>query len=64
MRLQNFKTVSEYNFALFKISFQLKLCEDKVIEEDILEKTFVTIHAQMCLYNSSIESVDLQDTLN
>ena len=64
MRLQNFKTVNEYNFALFKISFQLKLCEEKVIEEDILEKTFVTIHTQMCSYNSSIESVDLQDTLN
>ena len=42
---QNFKTVSEYNSALFRISFQLKLCGEKVTEEDMLEKTFTTFHA-------------------
>ena len=45
LKLQDFKTVSEYNFALFKINFQLKLCEEKIIEEDMLEKTFTTFHA-------------------
>ena len=45
LRLQDFKSVSEYNSALFKISSQLKLCGDNVIEEDMLEKTFTTFHA-------------------
>ena len=30
LRLQDFKTVSEYNFALFRISSQLMLCGEKV----------------------------------
>ena len=29
LRLQDFKTISEYNSALFKISFILKLCGEK-----------------------------------
>ena len=45
LRLQDFKIVSEYNFALFKISSLLKLCREKVTEEDMLEKTFTTFHA-------------------
>ena len=49
LRLQDFKIVSEYNSALFKISFQLKLCEEKIIEEDMLEKTFTTFHASNML---------------
>ena len=45
LRLQDFKSVSEYNLALFKITSQLKLCGEKVTEEDMLEKTFTTFHA-------------------
>ena len=45
LRLQDFKTVSEYNYALFKISFGLKLCGEKITNEDILEKMFTTFHA-------------------
>ena len=45
LKLQDFKSVSEYNPALFKISFQLKLCKDNITEEDTLEKTFTTFHA-------------------
>ena len=45
LRLQDFKTVSEYNSALFKISSQLKLCGENITEEDMLEKTFTTFHA-------------------
>ena len=44
LRLQDFKTVSEYNSALFKISFILKLCGKKITDEDMLEKTFITFH--------------------
>ena len=49
LRLQDLKTISEYNFALFKISSQLKLCGEKIIEEDMLEKTFTTFHASNVL---------------
>jgi gag-polypeptide of LTR copia-type/Zinc knuckle len=45
LRLQDFKTVSEYNSAMFKISSQLLLCGDKVTDNDMLEKTFSTFHA-------------------
>ena len=48
-RLQDFKIVSEYNSRLFKISSQLKLCGEKVIEEDMVEKTFTTFHASNVL---------------
>ena len=51
LRLQDFKTVNEYNSALFKISSRLKLCiEKKITEEDMLEKkTFTTFHASNVL---------------
>ena len=45
LRLQGFKSVSEYNSALLKITSQLKLCGEKVTEEDMLEKTFTKFHA-------------------
>ena len=40
LRLQDYKIVSEYNSAMFRISSQLKLCGEKVTDEDMLEKTF------------------------
>ena len=49
LRLQDFKTFSEYNSTLFKISSQLKLCGEKVIEEDMLQKTFIAFHASNVL---------------
>lgn len=45
LRIQDFKSVSEYNSALFKITSQLKLCGEEVTEEQMLEKTFTTFHA-------------------
>ncbi|XP_059638424.1 uncharacterized protein LOC132280514 [Cornus florida] len=49
LRLQDFKTVAEYNSALFKISSTLKLCGDTVTDELLLEKTFTTFHASNVL---------------
>ena len=49
LRLQDFKTIGEYNFALFKISFRLKLCGEIITDEDMLEKTFRTFHASNVL---------------
>ena len=48
-RLQDFKSVSDYNLALFKISSQLKLCGEKITDEDMLEKTYTTFQASNVL---------------
>ncbi|XP_019192011.1 PREDICTED: uncharacterized protein LOC109186472 [Ipomoea nil] len=45
LRLQDFKTVSEYNSVMFKITSQLLLCGERITDEDMLEKTFSTFHA-------------------
>lgn len=45
LRLQDFKSVSEYNSALFQIVSRLKLCGESVSESDLLEKTYSTFHA-------------------
>ena len=49
LRLQDFKSVSEYNSALFHISSQLKLCGENITDADMLEKTFTTFHASNVL---------------
>ena len=49
LRLQDFKSMSEYNSALFKINSQLKLCGEKITDEDMLEKTYTTFHASNVL---------------
>ncbi|XP_059664121.1 uncharacterized protein LOC132309878 [Cornus florida] len=45
LRLQDFKTVVEYNFDIFKISSTLKLCGDTITDELLLEKIFTIFHA-------------------
>ncbi|XP_070048992.1 uncharacterized protein [Nicotiana tomentosiformis] len=40
LRLQDFKSVSEYNSTMFRITSKLKLCEDSITDYDMLEKTF------------------------
>ncbi|XP_074277134.1 uncharacterized protein LOC141600784 [Silene latifolia] len=45
LRLQDFKSVSEYNSTMFQITSQLKLCGEKVTDMDMLEKTYSTFHA-------------------
>ena len=49
LRLQDFKSVSDYNSALFKISSKLLLCGEKITDADMLEKTFSTFHASNML---------------
>ena len=49
LRLQDFKSVSDYNSAVFKISYQLKLCGENISDEDMLEKTYTTFHASNML---------------
>ena len=45
LRLQDFKSVHEYNSALYRITSQLKLCGENITDEDMLEETFTTFHA-------------------
>ena len=48
-RLQDFKSVSEYNSAMFRITSQLKLCGENITDEDMLEKIFSTFHVSNML---------------
>ncbi|GKF65925.1 hypothetical protein Tco_0192442 [Tanacetum coccineum] len=49
LRFQDFKTVSDYNSAMFRITSQLTLCGEKITDEEMLEKTFSTFHASNLL---------------
>lgn len=49
LRFQDFKAVSEYNSPMFKITSQLTLYEEKITDEEMLEKTFYTFHASKLL---------------
>ncbi|KAM1343877.1 hypothetical protein ACFX2F_008028 [Malus domestica] len=41
--------MAECNSDLFRITSQMKICEDTINEEDMLEKTFSTFHASNVL---------------
>ena len=45
LRVQDFKSVSDYNSALFDIVSQLELCGIKLTDAELLEKTFSTFYA-------------------
>ncbi|GJS75880.1 uncharacterized protein Tco_0725761 [Tanacetum coccineum] len=47
--LTDFKTVSDYNSAMFKITSQLTLCGEKITDEEMFEKAFSTFHASNLL---------------
>ncbi|XP_027154933.1 uncharacterized protein LOC113755067 [Coffea eugenioides] len=49
LRLQDFKSVNEYNSVMFRITSQLSLCGEKVTDEDMLEKIFSTFHVSNML---------------
>ncbi|XP_012856997.1 PREDICTED: uncharacterized protein LOC105976265 [Erythranthe guttata] len=49
LHLQDFKSVNEYNSAMFKIVSRLRLCGDDVTGQDMLEKTFTIFHASNML---------------
>ncbi|GAV60066.1 UBN2 domain-containing protein, partial [Cephalotus follicularis] len=49
LRFQNFKTVSEYNYTLFKIVSQLKMCGEVITKDMLLEKIYQTFHASNML---------------
>ena len=62
-----FKSVSEYNSTLFKISSQLNLCGENITDEDMLgikKKLLPLFTPLMCSCSSNIESVGLLNILN
>ncbi|KAJ9557575.1 hypothetical protein OSB04_012189 [Centaurea solstitialis] len=48
-KFQDFKSVSEYNSAMFRITSQLTLCGEKITDEEMSEKAFSTFHASNML---------------
>ncbi|XP_027062948.1 uncharacterized protein [Coffea arabica] len=46
LRLKDFKSVNEYNSAMFRIISQLSLCGEKITDEEMLEKTFSTFQSR------------------
>ncbi|CAL2233629.1 unnamed protein product [Prunus armeniaca] len=49
LSFQDFKSVSEYNSAMHRITFLMKLCGENIYEEDMIEKTLSTFHASIVL---------------
>ena len=49
LRFQDFKSVSDYNSAMFKIVSRLKLWREVISEEAMIEKTLSTFHASHLL---------------
>ena len=49
LRFQDFKSVSEYNSAMHRITSLMRLCGENISEEDMLEKTLSTFHASNVL---------------
>ncbi|KAK6148027.1 hypothetical protein DH2020_018939 [Rehmannia glutinosa] len=45
LRLQDFKTVNDYNLSMFRIVSKLRLCGETITDEDMLEKTYSIFHA-------------------
>ncbi|XP_021828736.1 uncharacterized protein LOC110769128 [Prunus avium] len=45
LRLHDFKSVADYNSAMFRICSKLRLCGENITDADLLEKTFTTFYA-------------------
>ncbi|KAK4391511.1 hypothetical protein Sango_1928900 [Sesamum angolense] len=45
LRLQDLKTIAEYNSEMFRIVSKLRLCGEDVTDEQMLKKIFFTFHA-------------------
>ncbi|XP_019242411.1 PREDICTED: uncharacterized protein LOC109222520 [Nicotiana attenuata] len=64
LRLQDFKSISEYNSAMFRIISQLKLCGDNITDYDMLEKTFTTFHASNMLLQQQYLEMGFKNVLS
>ena len=64
LRLQDFKSISEYNSSMFKIISQLKLCGEISLTMICWRKHFSLFLPQVCFYSSNIEKWDLKNIPN
>ena len=55
LRFQDFKSVSDYNSAMFKIASRLKLCGEVISKEVMIEKTLSTFMHLICFYKRYID---------
>ena len=49
LRFQDYKSVSDYNSAMFKITSELLLCGENITDFDMMERTLSTFHASNVL---------------
>ena len=64
LRLQDYKTVSEYNSTIFHISSQLKLCGKKLPMRICWKRLFLLFMHRICSCSSNIVKRVLRNTLN
>ncbi|GJY91160.1 uncharacterized protein Tco_0506356 [Tanacetum coccineum] len=68
LRLEDFKSVSEYNLAMHRITSTLLLCGDTITDAEMLEKTFSTFHASNILlqqqYRAKVEVAVVDITID
>ncbi|XP_021771849.1 uncharacterized protein LOC110735962 [Chenopodium quinoa] len=64
LRSQDFKSVSEYNSAMFKINSQLKLCGENITDAEMLEKTTPLFMLIILSCRHNIEKKGFKNILN
>nr|XP_043626017.1 uncharacterized protein LOC122597494 [Erigeron canadensis] len=64
LRLQDFKSISEYNSAMFRITSQMNLCGADITDEDMLEKHFPPFMPQTLSCNNNIVKRALPNIVN
>ena len=60
LRFQDFKTVSEYNSAVFRITSQLEICGKAVNDAQMIEKTLTTFHANNTILQQQYRAKDFK----
>ncbi|XP_061376135.1 uncharacterized protein LOC133318172 [Gastrolobium bilobum] len=64
LRLQDFKSVYDYNPALFEIVSRLKLCGIMLNDVELLDKTFPTFHASNIVLQQQYDNANLSHILS
>ena len=58
--MKDFKFIHEYNFVMFRITSQLKLCGDTINDVDMMEKNVIHISCLECAFTSTISRKEFQ----
>ncbi|XP_057250733.1 uncharacterized protein LOC104893872 [Beta vulgaris subsp. vulgaris] len=60
LRLQDYKSISDYNSAMFRITSKLKLRGEKITDDEMLEKTYTTFHKDNLLLSKQYREKGFQ----